>query len=44
MWETLKTTSKYIMKQHFQDMAQEVQFDKNPDTFEGYSDQRLTKN
>ena len=33
MWETLKTTSKYITEQHSQDVAQNVQYGKNSDTF-----------
>ena len=33
MWETPKTPFKKRMEQYFQDVAQEVQHDKNFDTF-----------
>ena len=41
MWETLKTPKK--MEQHFQDVAQKVQHDKNPDTFAAHFAQNFNQ-
>ena len=43
MWETLKTSWK-IMEQHFQDVAQKVQYDKNSDTFAAHFTHHFDQN